>query len=591
MRPERTPWVIPINNACEDVRYKTIVAVFAAQTSKTDGVQLNLIGKRLDDDPVPILYLGPTRNFVERVIEKRVVAMIKSSKTLSAKYERNKSQSKTQKNIAGVSLRLAWAHSATEIAGDPAGLCLCDEYDRMPRDVAGEGDPKELLDNRHATYSDGITVVTSTPTIGTVESKKDHETGMEHWEVSDDIQSPTWQLWQEGTRAEWAWPCPECNEFFIPRFKLLWWPDKATPDQALKEARLTCSCCGSQISDNYKTEMNARGRFVCPGQSVTKSGEVIGKMIETDTATFWVSGLCSPWKTFGQRASTFLKAARSGESERIQAVINTGFGELFRVAGDAPDWEAVSAHKQPYKSTMVPHGVKIVLGTVDVQKDRLIYVIRGWGYNKESWLIEHGELFGDTDKQGVWDQLTALKELTYNDYNIKRLWVDSGYRASEVYAFCRKHKNWAFPTKGHDQLDKPIKATRIDVNYKGKIIKNGLQLWHIDTDYFKSWVHDQVDAVPGEGYGWHLPEDTTDDYCKQVVAEAKVVKPSGRIVWIKTRKDNHYLDCEMQQVALAQSLGIHKQIKTDGKTVVTAKPLNSKQQVKPKRRMLSKGIN
>lgn len=587
MRPERTPWVIPINEACEDYRYKTIVAVLASQTSKTDGVQLNLIGKRLDDDPVPILYLGPTRNFVERVIEKRVVAMIKSSETLSAKYEHGKSQSKTQKNIAGVTLRLAWAHSATEIAGDPAGLCLCDEYDRMPRDVGGEGDSKELLDNRHATYSDGITVVTSTPTIGTVEAKKNNKTGLEHWEISDDIQSPTWQLWQEGTKAEWAWPCPECNEYFIPRFKLLWWPEKSTPDQALKKAKLACPGCGSLIDDSHKTEMNARGRFVSPGQKVLKDGTVKGDAPETDTASFWVSGLCSPWKTFGQRASTFLKAARSGESERVQAVINTGFGELFRVAGDAPDWEAVAAHKEPYKSGQAPFGVKAILGTVDVQKDRLVYVLRGWGYSQKSWLIEHGELYGDTDKTGVWLQLSALREATYNDYPIMRLWVDSGYRASEVYAFCRKHKNWAFPTKGHDTLEKPIKASRIDVNYKGKVIKNGLQLWHIDTNYFKSWVHDQVESEPGEGHGWHLPEDTTDDYCKQVVAEAKVVKPSGRIVWVQIRKDNHFLDCEMQQVALAQSLGIHKKMIVD--KAAAAKPQPTKQ--KRRRRMLSKGVS
>ena len=88
------------------------------------------------------------------------------------------------------------------------------------------------------------------------------------------------------------------------------------------------------------------------------------------------------------------------------------------------------------------------------------------------------ELFGDTDKASVWLQLSDLKEATYNDYPIRRLWIDSGYRASEVYLFCRKYKNWAFPTKGHDSLEKPIKATRIDVNYKGKVIKNGLQLWH-----------------------------------------------------------------------------------------------------------------
>ena len=528
--------------------------------AKTDGVLLNLIGQRIDDDPVPILYIGPTKSNIEKVIEPRLMKMFRSALSLWGKLAKGKKSSKTYKNIAGVSVRFAWAGSATELASEPAGLVLVDERDRMSDDVGGEGDPVELGDARHSTYPDGLTVVTSTPTDGTVEAKLDPETGLEHWEVSDDVKSASWKIWQESTRHEWAWPCPECNEYFIARFKLLTWPEGCTPKRALKEAKIACPHCGCLIGEESKSEMNAKGVPVAPGQKVLPDGTVQGDDPDADTYGLWVSGLCSPWRSFGQRASAFLKAVRSGEPTRIQTVINTGFGELFRVAGDAPEWEQVALHKLPYTSEEVPDGIEFIVMGVDVQQDRLVYGVRGFNREGfESWRLDAGELWGDTNKQDVWDELSEFSDQDYNGFVIERCFVDSGYRADRVYDFCRKHKGWAFPTKGHDQAEKPIRVSKIDVTERGRIIKKGLQLWHIDTDHFKSWVHSRVELDPGDPNGWHLPEDTTDDYCKQIVAEAKVVKPSGKTVWVRLKKDNHFLDVEVLNIACARSL--HKKTK------------------------------
>ena len=57
---------------------------------------------------------------------------------------------------------------------------------------------------------------------------------------------------------------------------------------------------------------------------------------------------------------------------------------------------------------------------------------------------------------------------------------------------------------------------------------------------------------PSESPGaWHLPEDATDDYCKQIVSEAKVRKPTGAPEWVQRSRNNHYLDCEAMQAGLA----------------------------------------
>ena len=110
----------------------------------------------------------------------------------------------------------AWAGSPTELAGHPAGLVLVDERDRMDDDTGGEGDPVELAEARIATFPDGKVLVVSTPTKGTLEVEENEATGLSHFKVSDTIESPTWKLWQEGTRFEWAWPCPDCGELQFP---------------------------------------------------------------------------------------------------------------------------------------------------------------------------------------------------------------------------------------------------------------------------------------------------------------------------------------------------------------------------------------
>ena len=82
--------------------------------------------------------------------------------------------------------------------------------------------------------------------------------------------------------------------------------------------------------------MNERGVFVAPGQSVDADGAVRGDVPECETASFWVRGLCSPFRTFSQRAAEYVTAEDSGDMYRVQTVVNASFGELWApTAADA----------------------------------------------------------------------------------------------------------------------------------------------------------------------------------------------------------------------------------------------------------------
>lgn len=533
----------------------------SSQLGKSEGL-FNYMGRRLDIDPTPMLYVGPTQKQAESVSSDRFMKMLKSTPSLWDKLAKGRSNKISEKFIAGVRLGFAWAGSPTELASHPAGVVAVDEYDRM-EDTA-EGDPFDLADARTSTFSDGVVIAVSTPTIQGV-SKIDNR-------------------YQAGTKYCWHWPCPDCLEYFVPQFSLLKWPEKATPTVARNNAYVACPHCGSCITDDKKGWMNAHGvyaRKTLDGEEATDGLDVPDQEIEWNVdhvlidgqtvefnlflplpgsvGSFWCSGLASPWRTFGQRAEAFVRAVRDGSPGRVQAVINTAFGELFKATGDAPPWSVVAGLRRQYESTVPPDGVQIVTMGVDVQKNRLVYSVRGWGAEMESWRLEADEIWGDTSKPEVWARLGRMVDQQWGEHKLARMLIDSGYRANEVYAFCRQYKHIAFPTKGHATLSRPYYMVKVDVSVRGKIVKGGANLWHMDSDYFKSWVHGRLEWPDDQPGGWHLPKDATDDYCQQIVAEGRVTKPSGKHVWVlnSDRAQNHYLDCEALNALAAYILQVH----------------------------------
>ena len=534
--------------AFADSRYRQVVVVMGAQMGKTEAI-FNILGHRFDDGPVvPALYIGPTAKQVKSVSEDRIKKMLRSTPSLDAKLLKGQKDRITEKYIAGVRLGFGWAGSATELASHPAGLVLIDERDRMDADAGGEGDPVMLARARTKNYPSAKVGVFSTPTI--------------------EGASPIWALWEEGTREIWCWQCAHCGEWFAPRLKLLVWDnvDKATPAEARRTAQLACPHCGGLHESRRKQSMNAAGRFLPHDVGDDDDLTPRDEPEETSTASYWVSGIASPWQSFGDIAEMMVSAQRSGEDERAQAVANTYGGELWRVRGDAPDWEHVHALRGEYQPGQIPAGVQMLTAGVDVQRDGLYYVIRGWGFGATSWLVRHGYIPGETEFDSVWILLGRVMSESYvNGIRVQRVFIDSGYRPGDrharpeniIYTHCRRDSGRSFPTKGHDTQDRPLKASLIDVSIGGRLLKGGVQLWHVDTDYLKTWLYGRLRWPEGEVGGWHLHAQVDEDYCRQLVAEELIVKSSGRRIWVRRNRSNHYLDCEALALAAALTLQVH----------------------------------
>lgn len=499
---------------------------------------------------MPTLFVLPTQKLAGSMSADRVSRLLRECDALDEIHAKGKADSKFEKWLGGVPLRFAWAGSATELAAHPCGLVLIDELDRMGRDVSGEGDPVTLAKARTKNYPAPLVVVTSSPTI--------------------EDASPIQQLFDQGSMEIWEWPCPHCEEYHRPLTMYLHWPEGSTPDRAELEALYHCPHCGAVIDDVQKGEMIPRGRFRVYRRD--PDGDYVPDTMELADyrhRSFWVSGFASPWVTFRELARELCAAYRTREPETIQACLNTYSGELWRVRGDAPDWQEVSQHRGDYNLGEIPFGVQRVTVGADVQQDRIYYVVRGWGAQNgpnESWLIDHGEVLGRTDLDDVWVSFGQI--LRRHELRVNRALIDSGYKPGSdffkrpdhaVYTFCRRMQPIAFPSKGYESREKPVDTGLIDVSAGGVTIKNGVLLFRIDTGYFKSWLYSRASqGAEDEPDLWHLPRDVTEDYMRQVVAEELVRKASGHMVWIARRsRPNHYLDCETLATAAAHSLNTY----------------------------------
>lgn len=503
-RTSRAPHQEEMMNAVNDPNIKQVVIMTSSQVGKTE-ILLNLIGYYVNYDPSPILILQPTLEMAQTFSKDRLSPMVRDTHCLHGKIADNRTRTMgttlLHKTFPGGHITMAGANSAASLASRPIRVLLCDEVDRYPASAGHEGDPVNLAKKRTTTFWNRKIVLVSTPTI-TGESRIE-------------------KAYEDSTQERYCLYCPSCG----------------TPQQILHKhiihkksqgnlvgAVAQCEACEAKHSEREWKKQP--GVWVAAWEGVNTRG-------------FHLNEYVSPWKTWLEIEQEFLLA--KNVPEMLKTWINTSMGETFNVSGDAPDWTEVKNRCGDYNPDSLPSEAVFLTCGADVGKRNIHWVIRAWAKGYKSWLVDYGELIGDTSKPEVWEDLAAVIERQYSGLEIVKTLIDSGYRADRVYEFCRSHRRCA-PTKGHDTLSKPFYASTIDVNIKGKVYKRGLSLWHFDTDHIKTWLYDQIKM--DENDKWFVPFDVEDDYCQQITAETRSQTPTGKVLW-KRQGANHYLDCEV----------------------------------------------
>lgn len=513
-RTDRAPYQRAIMDAVNDPTVREIVVMKSAQIGWTE-ILGNVVGYFIDRDPAPMLLLQPTVEMAETWSKDRLAPMVRDTPALKDKIKdprsRDSGNTVSHKVFAGGHITMAGANSPAGLASRPIRVVLCDEVDRYPASAGSEGDPISLARKRSTTFWNRKILMGSTPTV------KGASRIEAAFEISD--------------QRHFLVPCPHCEIFDRLHWKNVHW-DEGKPIAAW----YACPQCGGVITDADKLRMLQRGKWQASAEF-------------TGIAGFHINELYSPWVSFGDTARSFVEAKRSPET--LQTWVNTALGETWVERGEAPTFERVMGMRGEYSFGEVPEGVIAITSGVDVQKNRLVYVVRGWGAGMESWLLEFGELWGETDRPEVWGHLGDLLDKDFSGKNVSLMLIDSGFLPDQVYAFCRAHPK-ARPSKGQQTLSSPVRMSKLDVSSRGVRIRSGQDLWHVDTGFFKSVVHGRIDWPQDQPGAWHLPDDVTDDYCRQLVAESKIVLPAGKVVWKRHDRENHALDCEVYATAAAK---------------------------------------
>jgi phage terminase large subunit GpA-like protein len=543
-RTDRTPYLKGIMDAFTDISVRDITIMTSSQVGKTEAL-LNMLGYAIDQDPSPAFFVMPREIDASDLSKDRLIPMVTLSPILGNHLtEAEDDLTKRKLVFDRMILYLGWANSPAGLASKSIRYLFMDEVDKYPPFSGKEADPVKLATERTRTFWNRKIIKCSTPTT---------EKGY------------IFREYQKSDKCKYYVPCPHCGEYQILINEQIKFPkDKRDPNE-IKEKNLAwyeCMKCNGRIDDQAKIRMLEHGVWLPEGRSIDKTGKITGLVEETERKGFWLNCIYSPWLTFSEIAAEFLSSQEKVET--IMNFVNSWLAEVWEEKSEVVEKKHIELTITDYEESIVPDPVQVLTAGVDVQKGHLFYMIRGWGYREENWLIKRGrvESLDEIEKEVL--NAEYFFATRPGKIGVRLVCVDSGYEPDDVYKFCRKHFERARPTKGKDTLGGiPYKLSTIDRTIDGEVIREGIKLWLLDTTYFKDKLTRSIQSMKYGKQYFHTFKDVGDEYCKQMSNEHKIIirdrrKQHAHEAWVKktTGSPNHFWDCEVLAFAAANMLHV-----------------------------------
>ena len=534
-RTDRTPYLREIMDTLSPTNpMQRVVFQASAQVGKTEAGN-NWLAYIIDYAPGATMMVQPTVDTSKRVSKQRIAPMIEETPALKRKIADSRSRdggnTMLVKEFDGGVLIMTGANSAVGLRSMPIRYLFMDEVDGYPVDVDGEGDPIQLAEKRTTTFARRKIYMSSTPTVKDI-SRIERE-------------------YLNSDQRRYYVPCPDCGHKQHLRWaQLKWQNDDPTT------AQYACEECGSLIDERHKTEMLRQGEWIA-----TSAGD--GK-----TAGFHINALYSPlgWKSWAEIVEEFLRA--KGDPALLKTWVNTVLGETWEEDASAKvGAEGLKSRVEFYQPGIVPARGLILTAAVDVQDNRLAVGLRAWGRDEESWLVDYMEIYGDPAQQAVWKQLdeVLLREYQHEiakPVKIAATCIDSGgHYTHEVYSYVRDRRQFnIMAIKGSSQRAKPAigRPSKVDVNYRGKIIKGGVEIYMVGTDTIKSVIFGRLKLNEAGAGFYHFHGEASDAYFDMLTAEKQItryVKGFPVREWVKKNgARNEALDVEVYNYAALNAL-------------------------------------
>lgn len=384
-------------------------------------------------------------------------------------------------------------------------------------------------------------------------------------------------------------PCPHCGEYH----RLTWgdaksshgmkWEKRENDEATADTVRQLCPHCGVLYTQSEFIRVEAQGEWR------TDTGMCL-RIDEAGTPVFMVDRETQPiprhvafddlWSAYSPNVSwvsilrDYLAAvakARKGDDADLQTWTNTTLGQTYLEEGDKTDANELARRVEAYQLRTIPLGGLILTAGVDTQDDRWEITVWAHGRDSEMWCVDYTVLYGNPGVDTDWDKLDAFLKTRYRHASGQMLPIEAvaidtgGHFTHHVYNFCRtRERRRIFAVKGEGRPALPIKgrASMQDVNWRGRILKHGVKLWHVGTDTAKDLLHGQLKVTqPGPGYV-HFSRDLPPSFFDGLTIEQRLPQKTATGTVFRWVNPNHGrnepLDCTVYALFAAHALDLHR---------------------------------
>jgi len=429
----------------------------------------------------------------------------------------------------------------------------------------------------------------------------------------------TWQEYTKGSKSRIVLRCPVvgCGAWVTPeREHLVGWQDAKSEKEARAQTRWMCPACGVPWSEEQRhvAHLPGNAKVLHGGQEITREGEIVGPLPDTETLGFRWTAVNNMFLTAGDVGVMEWKGAREVDEENAEKQLK----QFFHVLPHAPDREEkapldvreLALRMGKTKRYEVPDDSDCLTGFIDVQNRVLWWLVMAWNAEARGTVVA----YGSHDVPGAMENrkavLVALRQLkdkltkarTFVDrrgdeHELDAVLVDSGNgdHTDVVYAFVKEGGGlfWASKGYGIGQEGKQAYTDGDDaeavhgLKYKKKLQKkSGIVLVHFCADFWKSWVHQRLTCSLEEASAiefYQVEEGSKENHmtlARHLTAEKKetvYIPPKGNVKggnvtkWTTVRKSNHLLDCLAGACVAGHMKGVRTpEMRSEGRTAAMA---------------------
>lgn len=463
------PYMVEPMDELTNPELEAVIFVGPAQSGKTDSLLLNWITYSAKCDPMDMIIYSPSmaagRDFSIRRIDRlhrhspEIGALLRKDRDADNKFDKH--------YVNGMMLSLSWP-SSTEMAGKPIPHVALTDYDRMDDDIDGEGSPFDLASKRTTTFgSFAMTCAESSPSRPLEDPR---------WIARSPHEAPPTTgilaLYNRGDRRRFYWPCPHCNQYFEGNFSMLKWEDKGSDIASAETVRMVCPKCGEDIHQTDRHEMMQWGMWLKDGEAIDRLGRRYGIPFRSAIGSFWLNGVAASFTTWKKLVSTYLAAMReyeqTGNEEPLKKFYNTDLSEVYipksLESERIPEQLKARAEKFcEHDERVVPEGVRLLVATVDVQKNAFVVQV-------------HGICPGSPFDVVIVDRFTIHKSERFDDDG-DPYWVKPGTYLEDWNLIYDRVMTKSYPLQGDPTRHMGVKQTLCDSGGKAGVTTNAYNFY------------------------------------------------------------------------------------------------------------------